>query len=155
MRIAVGAKSFFIHPASQDKALTSRQASAALKLPVVLVYSLWSLNRAAGHHLHRDYEQKPPPAPGACTHSGSDGKPAGRGEGNATGAGCAQGRDTLSPGRDMLRVFVGARNHELLSQGSRNCKHGSDRSQKTALAHKKMYPELPAWLPFAHFSSSN
>ena len=78
----MGAKSFFIHPASQDKALTSRQAPAALKLPVVLVYSLWSLNRATGHHLHRDYEQKPPPAPGACTHSGSDGKPARRGEGS-------------------------------------------------------------------------
>lgn len=55
--IAVGAKSFFIHLDSQDKALISQQALAALKLPVVLVCSLWCLNRATGHRLHRDYEQ--------------------------------------------------------------------------------------------------
>lgn len=36
-RITVGAKSFFIHPDSQDKALISQQAAAALKLLVVLV----------------------------------------------------------------------------------------------------------------------
>lgn len=153
-RVAVGAKSFFTHPDSQDKALISQQAPAALKLLIVLTYSPRCLNWATGHSAQRLWA-KPTPCPGCmCVHSGSDQEPAGRGEGNATRAACAQGREALRPGRGVLRVSVGVRSHELLSQGSRNCEHGSDGSRKTAQACNKMYPEFPAWLPLAHSSSS-
>lgn len=44
-KTAADAKSFFIHPDSQDKALIPRQAPAVLKLPVVLMCFPQCLNR--------------------------------------------------------------------------------------------------------------
>lgn len=126
--------------------------SALVKLMSVPVYSPQCLNRATGHHLHSNYEQKHP-ALRACTHSGSDQEPAVRRERKChwswlcPGKGCSVTRERHAQG------VCGSESHKLLNQGSRDCVHGSNR--ETSLVHNKLCPELPAWLPIAHFSPYN
>lgn len=91
----MGAKSFFIHPVKQDKALISQQVLAVLKLLVVLVCSSWCLNRATEHRLYRDDEQKHPLPPVYVHTVGLIGSQLRGEKGNATRPGCAWGTDTL------------------------------------------------------------
>lgn len=73
-------------------------APAVVKLVAVPMYSPQCLNRATGHHLHSDYEQKDPLS-WLHVHTGDlIRSQLWEEEGNATGAGWAQGRDLCSQG---------------------------------------------------------
>lgn len=130
-------------------------APPVVKLVAVPMYSPQGLNRATGHHLRSDCEQNHP-LPWVYAHTADlIRSQLWEEKGNATGAGCAQGRNALWLASYTLRISMGVRKHMLLNPESGNCVHGSERSRETSLVHNKLCPELPAWLPIAHFSPYN